>query len=180
MIQSMGFEVFLAEYRGYGASAGEPLLGEMLGDLDAIREAVGSSDSDIVVFGRSVGSIFAIEWVDRFPDTRALVIESGINDVHERLALRVTPRELGCAKEALLEACQLRCDHDAKLQRYQGPSLFLHATGDHMVSISHAERNAAAAGERARLVAFAQGDHNSIMACNTEAYFSELAGFLNP
>ncbi len=177
-LQEMGFEVFLAEYRGYGASAGEPLLGEMLGDLDAIRDALGVPDKQVVVFGRSVGSIFAIEWVNRFPETRGLVIESGIHDVLERLALRVSPRELGVGPDALREACERELNHGDKLARYGGPSLFLHAEGDHLVEISHAERNAQAAGERAELVRFSRGDHNSILAMNAEAYFKALERFL--
>ncbi|MGB0591735.1 MAG: alpha/beta hydrolase [Myxococcota bacterium] len=180
VIQGMGFEVFLAEYRGYGASAGEPLLGSMLGDVDAIREVVGVPDSQIVVFGRSVGSIFAMEWIARFPETRGLIIESGIFDVLERLALRVTPRELGCAPGALEQACSERLDHGQKLASYPGPSLFLHAEGDHLVDISHAERSAAAAGERATLLRLPYGDHNSIMGANTEAYFTAVQAFLNP
>ena len=177
-IQGMGFEVFLAEYRGYGASAGEPLLGSMLGDVDAIAEAVGVPASQVVVFGRSVGSIFAIEWIDRFPETRGLVIESGIFDVLERLALRVTPRELGCEPGALERVCAQHLDHGRKLAGYEGPSLFLHAEGDDLVEISHAERSAAAAGERATLVRLPFGDHNSIMGANVEAYFRALEAFL--
>jgi hypothetical protein len=152
----------------------------MLGDVDAIREVVGVPDSQIVVFGRSVGSIFAIEWVDRFPETRALVIESGIFDVLERLALRVTPAELGCAPGALEQACAERLNHGQKLSSYGGPSLFLHAEGDHLVDISHAERSAAASGERATLLRLPYGDHNSIMGANVAAYFNALGAFLNP
>ena len=178
VIEAMGFDVFLAEYRGYGASAGEPLLGEMLGDLDAIHEALGVADADTVVFGRSVGSIFAIEWVKRYPETRGLILESGIFDVLERLALRVTPGELGCTQEALEAACREHLDHGAKLRGYAGPSLILHARGDHLVDHTHAQRNAEAAGARARLVTFPHGDHNSIMAANAEDYFAEIGAFL--
>ena len=41
MVQRMGYEVFLAEYRGYGASAGKPRLSAMLDDVDAIATAIG-------------------------------------------------------------------------------------------------------------------------------------------
>lgn len=178
-IQETGYEVFLAEYRGYGASAGQPLLGAMLDDLDAIADAVGVPPEQIVVFGRSVGSLFAIDWVERFPTTAGLVIESGIHDVLERLALRMTPAELGCTRAELEAAVSARLDHHKKLSAYAGPSLFLHAEGDHLVGISHAERNAQAAGERATLVRFPYGDHNSILGANVEDYFEALEAFLS-
>ena len=49
--------------------------------------------------------------------------------------------------------------------------------GDHLVDLSHAERNAAWAGERARLVVLPRGDHNSIFYENRESYLSELGKF---
>ena len=178
-IQSMGYELFLAEYRGYGASSGEPLLGAMLDDVSAIFEALGVPASRVVVYGRSVGSIFALEWVARFPETRGLIIESGIHDVLERLALRVTPEELGCTQGELEAACQRCLDHGAKMAAYRGPSLLIHAEHDHLVDISHAERNAEAAGSRATLVRLPFGDHNTVIGANAEAYFQAIDAFLS-
>ena len=54
-----GFNVFLAEYRGYGGSGGEPALVAMLDDVDAVFAAVGGPADRMVVYGRSIGSIYA-------------------------------------------------------------------------------------------------------------------------
>ncbi len=177
-VQDMGWEVFLAEYRGYGASTGTPRLGELLDDVPHIAAAVGVPQERLVVFGRSVGSLFAVEWARRFPDVRGLVLESGIHDVHERLALRVTPQELGLDADAFAAAVRARIDHDATLRAYPGPCLLLHADHDHLVEPYHAERNAAACGERATLVRLPRGGHNSILASNRAAYFGALKRFL--
>lgn len=178
-ITRTGWEVFLAEYRGYGASAGEPRLGAMLDDIPAIIEAVGVDPSRIVVFGRSVGSIFAIEAVHRFPNIAGLVLESGIADVHQRLRMRVDPMEMACSEMDLKTAVAARMDHRAKLGAYSGPSLILHAEGDHLVTIDHAELNHAwAGGEDKTLVRFPHGDHNSIFAYNQAEYLGHLAHFL--
>ena len=53
---------FLAEYRGYGGSTGEPSLVAMLDDVDAIFSALGRPAGELVVYGRSIGSIYAIEF----------------------------------------------------------------------------------------------------------------------
>ena len=92
----------------------------------------------------------------------------------------MTPRELGCEPGALEQACAQHLDHGRKLADYEGPSLFLHAEGDHLVDISHAERSAAAAGERATLLRLPHGDHNSIMGANVAAYFNAVGAFLSP
>ena len=177
LCQSLGYEAFLAEYRGYGMSSGEPRLAQMLDDLDAIAQEIGVPPSQVVVFGRSVGSIYAIEWVSRFPETAGLVIESGIHDVHQRLRLRVNPHELGCSEEELRQATNEYLDHGAKLNRYRQPSLFLHAQGDQLVTVDHAQANAAAA-QNPMLKILPRGGHNNILSANSAEYLESLSDFL--
>jgi alpha-beta hydrolase superfamily lysophospholipase len=171
---AMGVNVFLAEYRGYGPSSGEPLIGRMLDDVEAISRAVGE-DTKLVVFGRSVGSIFAIDLVHRRPDAAGLVLESGIADVHERLRLRVQPWEMGSTEEDFEAACATRLDHCKKLGAYKGPLLVMHTRQDGLVDLSHGERNHAwAGGNDKKLVVFDHGDHNSIFFANQARYLREV------
>ena len=177
LCQPVGFEVFLAEYRGYGMSSGQPALYSMLNDLEQIAQAIGVPTSRIVVFGRSVGSIYALEWVSRFPDTMGLVIESGIHDVYQRLRLRVEPDELGCTEHLFREAVDTHFNHQSKLSAYQGPSLFMHAQRDTLVTVEHAHANVAAA-RKGQLKVFARGGHNDILMANTQDYVNTLRSFL--
>ncbi len=164
-VNAAGLDLLLAEYRGYGGSTGEPALAAMLDDATAIADASGTAPQDLVVYGRSVGSIYALHVAACRP-VAALVIESGIADVHERLRLRIDPRELDTDEAGLREAVAARFDHRAKLRAYAGPVRVLHARGDHLVDVSHAERLAAWAGERGTLHVFDRGDHNTIHAYN--------------
>ena len=178
-IQKMGYEVFLAEYRGYGASAGKPRLGAMLNDVSAIVKAVGVPPQHMVAFGRSVGSIYAIEMAHRFPEIAGLVLESGIADVLQRLLLRMEPQELGCTPKALKDAVLKHLDHQTKLKGFQQPLLVLHAEGDNLVTIDHAEANYRwSASLQKKFVRFERGDHNSILAVNYAEYLQEVHGFL--
>lgn len=172
-----GYEVFLVEYRGYGASTGTPMMGKMLDDIPAIAEAVGAPPERCVVFGRSVGSLYALEWIQRFPSTAGLVIESGIHDVLQRLLLRMSPEELGSDLDEMIDEIQLRLNHTAKLNAYPGPSLFLHAAGDDLVTPDHARDNHAAA-QNGTLAILPFGGHNDILGQNTQAYLDALDGFL--
>ena len=55
-----GVNVALGEYRGSGGSSGESALASMLDDALAITDALGVEPSRLVVYGRSVGSIYAL------------------------------------------------------------------------------------------------------------------------
>jgi pimeloyl-ACP methyl ester carboxylesterase len=178
-IDSLGANSFFAEYRGYGGSTGTPRLAAMLDDVDAIRQQVSRPDEQIVVFGRSVGSIYAIEFAARFPDVAGLVLESGIADVRERILLRATPADLGATPEELRAEFDRLFDHQAKLGRYTGPALVMHTENDHLVDKSHAHRNASWAGRECRKVLFERGDHNSIFHVNQAEYLAELGRFLD-
>jgi hypothetical protein len=174
LFDDLGADCFLAEYRGYGASQGVPQLGKMLDDVDAIFEAVGRRPEEIIVFGRSVGSIYALEFAHRHPEVAGLVLESSIADPLERILIRATPAELGTSLEALRAACQERLDHRAKLRARRKPTLIMHTKNDHLVDASHATRLASWQTENVRLVMFAHGDHNTLFAVNLNQYVEEL------
>ena len=170
----IGMGLLLAEYRGYGASTGEALLGKMLDDVGPVMRAAGAPPSRIVVFGRSVGSIFALEAVARFPDVAALVLESAIASPLERLLLRLDPREMGVTPEAFEAACEARLDHRRKIGAYRGPTLLMHCMEDSLVPAGDARRLATWAGGHTTLRLFERGDHNSILAENEEEYFQAI------
>ncbi|MBW2464527.1 MAG: alpha/beta fold hydrolase, partial [Deltaproteobacteria bacterium] len=150
-MSAMQLNTFLAEYRGYGGSTGIPQLTTMLDDVDAIVEAAGGPES-LIVFGRSIGSIYAIEVAHRYPQIAGLVLESGIADVLERIMLRVSSAELGATSIEIRAAFADKFDHRAKLGSFDKPMLVLHAEHDHLVDKSHAERNASWTGGPSKLV----------------------------
>jgi alpha-beta hydrolase superfamily lysophospholipase len=176
-VLGMGWDLLLAEYRGYGGSTGEPLLGRMLGDVEPVLRVAGPPGR-LVVFGRSVGSLFALEAVARVPGVAGLVLESAIADPLERLSLRVEPRELGVSRAAFEAAVVERLDQRARIGGYRGPVLILHSRHDGLVDVSHAERLAAWAGGPVTLRIFEAGDHNSILAANADEYLEAVAAFL--
>jgi pimeloyl-ACP methyl ester carboxylesterase len=177
IIGQLGWDLLLAEYRGYGGSSGSPQLGRMLSDVEAVMRAAGPPEQ-VVVLGRSVGSLFALEALARFPTVAGVILESAIADPLERLLLRVSPRELGVDAAAFQAAVAARLDHRAKLGGYRGPTLIMHTRHDGLVDVSHAQRLAGWAGGPVTLEVFEAGDHNSILFENQEAYFRAVAGLL--
>ncbi len=178
-VGEMGWSCLLAEYRGYGASTGAPVMGAMLDDVERVVDALGQPPERLVFFGRSVGSIYAVHAASRFPAAAGLVLESGIADVLERLLLRVTPEELGTTAAELARSVAERLDHRTKLARFGGRVLVMHTRNDGLVDVSHGERLHAWAPGPKRLRVFERGDHNSIMWWNRSEYFAELRALLD-
>jgi fermentation-respiration switch protein FrsA (DUF1100 family) len=85
-----GFNVFLFDYRGFGASEGTPSLEGAQRDIDAaLRTVLARGDVDkerVVVFGQSLGGALTAYFVAHTPlraSVRALVIESAFSDYTE-------------------------------------------------------------------------------------------------
>jgi fermentation-respiration switch protein FrsA (DUF1100 family) len=81
-----GFNVFVFDYRGYGASEGQPTLEGAQKDIDAaMRTLLARGDVDrnrIVMYGQSLGGALAVYNVAHSPfreHVRALVIESAFS-----------------------------------------------------------------------------------------------------
>lgn len=171
-----GFSSILVEYRGYGSSTGTPALVAMLPDGEFLLRDLSLDPARTVAFGRSIGSLYAVELARRLP-LAGLILESGIHDLAERLLLRLAPAELGASEETFRLEVDRHFDQGAKLAGYAGPTLLLHARDDELVGLSHAERNAAAC-QQPTLVAFDRGGHNAIYAANQAAYHQHLRDFL--
>lgn len=175
-LAAVGIDSFLGEYRGYGGSSGRPALGAMLDDALAIADAAGDPERT-VVYGRSVGSIYALEVAAHRP-IAGLILESGIAEVGERLEIRLDAAELGATGDQLAAAIAARLDHRAKLAAAGCPVLIVHAKNDHLVGVEHGRDLAAWAGDRAELRILERGDHNSIWAYNGDEILERVADFV--
>lgn len=177
IINRMGCNCFLVEFRGYGLSSGVPMLGTMLDDVKACVDALGQPDQNLIFFGRSVGSLFAVEAAANYPDAAGLVLESGVADVLERILLRVHPEEMGIDLETLSSEVRHHFNQEEKIGRFRGPVLVMHTQNDGLVDVSHGERLYQWAMGPKRLEVFPQGTHNDIMYVNARKYFGLLSEF---
>lgn len=179
MLDRLGCNILLAEYKGYGMSDGTPSFGAILEDTPRIIETARLDPSRTVLFGRSIGSIPAIRGVSLYPGMAGLVFESGVADVLERLIVRLDPSEIGTDQEELKKAILEEMDHKTAMNAYTGPVLVMHARNDSMVNISHGQRLYDwAGGDKKEIRIFERGDHNNILSANVDEYFSALTAFL--
>jgi pimeloyl-ACP methyl ester carboxylesterase len=179
MFTDLGINICFAEYRGYGASGGTPALAGMLGDGVRIVEALGVPPERVIAFGRSLGSLYAVELVRRLPQIGGLVIESGIADVLDLWPLEKVSTSFGGTAAEITSAITACLDQRTKLTGYTGPFLVMHTAHDQLLEPSHAKRlHTWGGGSDKRLVIFSQGNHNTIFAANATEYLSEVRSFL--
>jgi fermentation-respiration switch protein FrsA (DUF1100 family) len=177
-ITGMGANLFLAEYRGYGMSDGEPGLTAMLDDVRLIVEASGVPLERIIFFGRSLGSLYAVHGACLYPQAAGLIIESGLADPLERILVRIEPHQVGATMESLQSAVDQYLNQKRKIESFTGRTLILHTRNDDLIQVSHGERLYEWAREPKEKLIFERGDHNNIMAVNTEAYFKAIERFV--
>jgi alpha-beta hydrolase superfamily lysophospholipase len=167
----MGVNVCFVEYRGYGRSSGRPLLTGMLGDGEKVVAKLGVPAEKIVVFGRSLGSVYAVELARRLPNIAGLVLESGIANLMDLSPPALMLGPIGRAIASPLRLAVPSLNQRAKMRRYRGPLLVMHTVHDRIIHVSHGKRlHAWAASKDKRLELFAAGDHNSVMEENAAVY----------
>ena len=100
-------DLFLFEYRGYGyfSTESHPDLIGILTDLKSVYEtltnmgmyyqcpfrierSLGYEERNMVVMGRSLGSLFAVEYASRHTKIAGLIIESGFSRIDDFLIKR--------------------------------------------------------------------------------------------
>jgi alpha-beta hydrolase superfamily lysophospholipase len=178
MFVGQGVNVCFAEYRGYGLSSGVPAPVTMLGDGEKLVEALGVPPEKLVVFGRSLGSVYAIELVARIPRIAGLVLESAIANVLEDWPIKAEIEQLGQTMAEVVTEVETHFNLQQKLQAYPGHVLILHTQDDECVDRTHADRLYSWVGSNnKRLTMFPNGGHNTIFSANAPRYLIELKEF---
>jgi pimeloyl-ACP methyl ester carboxylesterase len=177
-VKSLGANLLLAEYRGYGMSEGEPRLAAMLEDIHPIVAASGAEPEGLIFFGRSLGSLYAAHAASLYPMAAGLVLESAIAAPLERILARVEPWQLAVSEEELGSEVERLLNQQQKLAAFRGKTLVMHTRNDEMVDFSHAERLYSWAKGPKELVIFERGEHNNIMEVNEKSYFAHLERFI--
>jgi alpha-beta hydrolase superfamily lysophospholipase len=176
----LGLNSLFVEYRQYGGSTGRAQLVAMLGDGEAVMQAAGLTPEKVIAFGRSLGSLYALELVHRQPAIAGLVLESGIADPAERFLTYVDLAVAGVTESTVVVEVERYFNHQRKLSEYRNPLLILHTENDGLIDISHAERNYQWSGSaQKRLVRFRFGNHNTIFGINMPEYLAAVNNFVD-
>ena len=165
---SMGFDVFLPEYRGFGGVPGPPIESDIVADFiefyDRLLEAGVSADR-IIYHGRSIGG-GAVCALGQHRTPRATILQSTFTSVADVARAWGVPRTL------------LRGTFDNRpfLKSYSGPLLVMHGQRDRTVPVGNAHAIAELA-PHAELRLFDVG-HNEVPMHPTD-YWTTIRSFLD-
>jgi hypothetical protein len=178
-IDKMGFNLFVAEYPGYSNSTGKPTLVNIIEEIPYIIKQCGIQANKLVVFGRSLGTAYAINTIDLFPAIGGIIIESGIADFYERLSRRVSPEDIETTEELLKEEVRVYFNIERSLKQFKGSTLIMHTIEDRIINLEHAQKNYEWANEPKLIKVFEEGGHSDIQDCNIKDYFKTIKLFMD-
>jgi alpha-beta hydrolase superfamily lysophospholipase len=176
-----GINLFVADYRGYGSSDGNPTVSNMLTDAHAIfsgfQDVLSKENIERSIFlmGRSLGSIPAIELAFHHQDDiSGLIVESGSAHNFRRLWEYLADNEI---KAILSEEKPFL--NKAKVRQISKPTLIIHGELDQILPVTEGQelyQNSGAADKKLLIIPGA--DHNDVMIRDQALYFSTIEEFV--
>lgn len=176
----LGLNMVVADYRGYGASSGDPSFTNLIKDAKSIFSAVKKQLSargyqkELWVMGRSLGSLSALELARHYPEQiKGMIIESGFADVS-----KVMKRLDHLPAEIKLPGFNQAClDLVGKITI---PALIIHGEDDQIVSVQEAKDLFNYLGTpHKKLLLIPGAGHNDLMYTGFRQYFKAIQEFIN-
>ena len=182
-----GMNLFVSDYRGYGASDGKPTISNMVADAHTIfggfREKLreeGFKDS-LFVMGRSLGSVPAVEVALNYQDDiRGLIVESGTANNFRRLwdDPGVSPGITAAGEESSFLNEESSFLNRVKVRRIHRPTLIIHGESDEIIPVEEGKELYRSSGSPEKRILIVPGaGHNDIM-MNQELYFGTIEEFI--
>lgn len=173
---SLGLNVFIVDYRGYGQSQGAPdergLYLDAAAAYDYLVKTRGIAAKDIIVFGRSLGGVIASHLVADMGQKppSALIVESSFSSAQD-MAHRIIPGL------AYVIYSRFRFNAWKTIQKANCPVLVLHSPEDEIIPFELGEKLYRAAPEPKQLVLM-RGDHNNGFLLSQPEYQQALKSFM--
>ncbi len=133
----IGINFLPVDYRGYGRSTGQPTITAMMRDSNLIFDFVKKWLLDkgyrgpLILMGRSLGSASVLELASHYKDQiEGLIVESGFAFSGPLLQLLgINLRDINFSEE-------MGFGNLGKIQRFDKPTLIIHAELDHIIPFS--------------------------------------------
>lgn len=178
----LGINLFVVDYRGYGASDGDPKASFLLADAIATYKSTSSllvenelKARPLFIMGRSLGSAAAIE-IARHAGNEidGLIIESGFAQTLPLLATLGLRWNVDTTDEARDGFGNL-----VKIARVRVPTLTIHGEDDGLIPVenAHALHEGCGAADK-WLVTIPGAGHNDLMFTGQTQYFDALGAFI--
>ena len=172
-LRDVGFNVVGVSYRGYGKSEGKPSEEGIYQDGQAVfsyvSKELGFSESNIIIFGRSIGTTVAIHTAQH-KDIAGLVL--------------VTPLTSGKAQARasglglLSPLAGNAFDNITKIKNIGAPVLVIHGTRDRVIPYSMGQEIFAATKTSKKFIKIEGAGHNDLHDAYGQQYWLPIFSFL--
>jgi hypothetical protein len=174
LLHSLGLQVLIFDYRGYGRSEGTASEKGSYRDVDAawhyLLEVRDLPEAGIIIFGRSLGAAVAADLASRTRPA-AVILESAFTSVPD-MAAGIYP----WLPVRLLS--RYRYDNLDKMALISAPLLLVHSRQDEIIPFAHGERLFERAREPKQFLEIS-GGHNDAFLTSRKAYTHGLKTFLD-
>lgn len=184
-LASEGFNVFIFDYRGYGASQGTVSVKGAVEDgvaaLEHVVKIPGVQADKIAVFGQSLGGALAVAAIPLAsgPQPAALALDSTFYSYRGEASAVLRQHWWSWPFSWLPWLTVSDAYSPAKnIGKIHCPKLFFHSENDRIVPLAQGEKLFKAAPEPKRML-FVPAGHTQAFAAFKNIYGPELVGFLN-
>ena len=174
ILHSIGLSIFIYDFRGFGRSKGRLTERAMYDDAQSALEYLVQTrsipSSQIVVFGRSLGSAMA-SWIASKHQLAATIMESSFSSMADmaKIVYPWLPVDL---------MLRWRYDNFSRIGDIKSPLLLVHSSEDDLVPYAHSEKLYEAATEPKQLLTIT-GDHIEGFSDSGDIYINGLSAFLD-
>lgn len=172
IVHNLGFDMCMFDYRGYGKSGGKPSERGTYADAGAVYSYLlkerNVQEDRITVWGRSLGAAVAA-WLGAHYHPRAVILESGFTSVPD----------VGQQQYPYLPVRYLvKFDYPTidYVKNIRTAVLVIHSPEDEVVPFSHAEKIAAACGDKSSFLRI-RGGHNDGYLLSEDDYVKGVDAF---
>ncbi|MDD2721694.1 MAG: alpha/beta hydrolase [Gallionella sp.] len=175
-LHQLGFNVLLADYRGYGrSSGGKPSERKVYEDAEAVWQYLlkvrGIPASQAIIYGHSLGGAIAINLAVHHPEAAGLITDSTFTSMQA-----MGEKDYGFLPIGWLLNQRFESLH--KVPELKLPVLFIHGTWDKRVPYQMAEQLYAAAPQPKQLLLVKGGEHNNTGGIGWIEYRDAVSAFV--
>ncbi len=176
-MHQMGYNVLLADYRGYGKSAGgKPSEEKVYEDAEAVWQYWikwrGGQPGKTFIYGHSLGGAIAINLAVHHPEAAGLITESTFTSMQAMGEISHGYLPIGLLLNQRFESLK-------KVPQLKLPVLFVHGTWDPKIPVEMAKQLYAAAPEPKSLLLIEGGEHNNSETIGWVQYRDALSAFIS-
>ena len=173
-LAALGADVLLLDYRGYGLSEGRPseegVYADARAGLEHLHADRGFPLDRIVVFGRSLGGVVAVDLAADRP-LAGLILESTFTSIAD-----MARAAIGIPLGAVIGR---RFPAKERIRRVRAPILIFHGDRDRIVPFELGQRLFEAAPEPKTFETIAGAGHNDTTLVGGAPYFERIQRFLD-